>query len=117
MNQYDPFSSAQIRVIAGFAGFILLFTMLGKWKNVAAAVRDRKAMIWLANGSVFGPFLGVSFSMIAVQHTNAGIAQTIMSLVPVLIIPPTMLLTGERPGVREIIGAVIAVSGVSLFFL
>ena len=64
-----------------------------------------------------GPFLGVSFSLMAVQHTNAGIAQTIMSLTPVLIIPPAVLINKERVTWREIIGAVIAVLGVILFFV
>jgi drug/metabolite transporter (DMT)-like permease len=117
MQQYDPFSSAQIRVIAGFIGFALIFTMLGKWKELPASFSDRKAMVWLSVGAIFGPFLGVSFSMIAVQHTNAGIAQTIMSLVPVLIIPPSILISKEKPKFREIIGAIMAVIGVSLFFI
>jgi len=117
MRQYDPFSTAQIRVISGFLGFALVFTLLGKWKELPASFKDRKAMLWLGVGAIFGPFLGVSFSMIAVQHTNAGIAQTIMSLVPVLIIPPSILIKKEKPKLREIIGAVLAVIGVSLFFL
>ena len=117
MRQYDPFSTAQIRVIAGFLGFALVFTLLGKWTELPASFKDRKAMLWLGVGAIFGPFLGVSFSMIAVQHTNAGIAQTIMSLVPVLIIPPSILIKKEKPKLREIIGAVLAVIGVSLFFL
>jgi len=74
-------------------------------------------MKWLIVGSIFGPFLGVSFSLMAVQHTKAGIAQTIMSLVPVLIIPPSLLINKEKPKVREIIGALIAVAGVTVFFL
>jgi drug/metabolite transporter (DMT)-like permease len=117
MQQYDPFSSSQIRVIAGFIGFAIVFTILGKWKELPASFKDGKAMLWLAVGAVFGPFLGVSFSMIAVQHTTAGIAQTIMSLVPVLIIPPAMVISGERPKLREIIGAIVAVIGVTLFFI
>lgn len=117
MQGYDPFSSAQIRVTAGFIGFAFLFTMFRKWHELPGSLKDRKAMAWLSVGTVFGPFLGVSFSMIAVQHTNAGIAQTIMSLVPVLIIPPTILMTGEKPKLKEIIGAIVAVAGVSLFFL
>ncbi|MBK7172550.1 MAG: DMT family transporter [Bacteroidales bacterium] len=117
MKNYDPFSSAQIRVFAGFIGFALLFTILRKWNEVPASIRNRKAMLWLVIGSIFGPFLGVSFSMIAVQHTNAGIAQTIMSLVPIIIIPPAIMITGVWPKMREIIGALLAVAGVSLFFI
>lgn len=117
MGSYDPFAASHIRVMTGFAGFAILFTFLRKWSDLPAAFKDKLSMKYLVIGSVFGPFLGVSFSLLAVQHTNAGIAQTIMSLVPVFIIPPAMYLNKERPSVREVIGAVIAVSGVALFFI
>ena len=117
MRDYDPFAASHIRVITGFIGFAVLFFMLGKYKELPASFRDSKSMKWLAVGSFFGPFLGVSFSLMAVQHTNAGIAQTIMSLTPVLIIPPAVLINKERVTWREIIGAVIAVLGVILFFV
>jgi len=117
MRDYDPFAASHIRVITGFISFVILFFILRKWKELPSSFRDRKAMKWLIVGSVFGPFLGVSFSLMAVQHTSAGIAQTIMSLTPVLIIPPAVFIKKEKVTGREIIGAVIAVTGVILFFI
>lgn len=117
MRNYDPFAASQIRVIAGFLGFSILFSILRKWKEVPNAVKNTNAMKWLLLGTLFGPFLGVSFSLMAVQRTNAGIAQTIMSLVPVLIIPAAVIFKKEKVHVREVVGAFIAVSGVALFFL
>jgi len=117
MGDYDSFSSSQIRVITGLIGFAILFLILGKYKELPTSFRDRTAMKWLIVGSIFGPFLGVSFSLIAVQHTSAGIAQTIMSLTPVLIIPPAVFINKEKVTVREIVGAVVAVFGVILFFI
>jgi drug/metabolite transporter (DMT)-like permease len=40
-----------------------------------------------------------------------------MSLTPVLIIPPAVLINKEKVTGREILGAIIAVSGVVLFFV
>jgi drug/metabolite transporter (DMT)-like permease len=117
MRDYDSFSSSQIRVISGFIGFAILFFVLGKYKELPTSFRDKTAMKWLVVGSIFGPFLGVSFSLIAVQNTSAGIAQTIMSLVPVLIIPPAVLINKERVTGREILGAFVAVCGVVMFFI
>lgn len=117
MRNYDPFAASHIRVITGFIGFAILFFVLGKYRELPASFRDTKSMKWLTVGSFFGPFLGVSFSLMAVQHTNAGIAQTIMSLTPVFIIPPAVLINKERVSVREIFGAVIAVCGAVLFFV
>jgi drug/metabolite transporter (DMT)-like permease len=117
MRNYDSFASSHIRVISGFVGFAILFFILRKYKELPTSFRDTKAMKWLLIGSIFGPFLGVSFSLIAVQNTSAGIAQTIMSLVPVLIIPPAVLINKEKVTAREIIGAIIAVLGVAMFFI
>jgi drug/metabolite transporter (DMT)-like permease len=117
MQGYDPFASAQIRVMAGIAGFAILFTFIGSWKNVRNAFRDPKALVQLSTGAFFGPFLGVSFSLVSIQHTSTGIASTIMAIVPILIIPPSVLLFREKVTAKEIIGAFLAVGGVALFFL
>ena len=117
MREYDPFAASHIRVISGFIGFAILFLVLGKYKELPGSFRDTKAMKWLLVGSIFGPFLGVSFSLMAVQHTDAGIAQTIMSLTPVLIIAPAVYFNKERVTGREILGAIVAVIGVILFFV
>jgi len=55
--------------------------------------------------------------LLAVKHTTTGVASTIMGIVPVLIIPPAVLFFKEKVTLKEIIGSVIAVGGVALFFL
>ncbi len=117
MRGYDAFASAQIRVLAGIAGFVILFAFWNVWKTAYKAFSNRKAMIQLSVGAFFGPFLGVSFSLLAVQLTTTGIASTIMAMVPVLIIPPAFLLFKEKVTLKEILGAILAVGGVALFFL
>jgi drug/metabolite transporter (DMT)-like permease len=74
-------------------------------------------MIPTSVGAFFGPFLGVSFSLIAIKFTEAGIASTIMALVPVLIILQAVILYKQKVTPAEIAGAVISVGGVALFFL
>jgi len=117
MQDYNAFAASQIRVLAGLAGFIILFSIMRRWSKVASAVTDKKAMAGVFSGSVFGPFLGVSFSLIAVKYTQVGIASTIMSISPVIILPFSYFLFKEKFGWSEIIGAIVTVTGVSLFFL
>lgn len=117
MQGYDSFASTQIRVIAGIAGFAFLFTVMGFWKHAFLALSKRKPMLQLSLGAVFGPFLGVSFSLIAIKYADTGIAATIMALVPVLIIPPSVILYKEKVTFKEVGGAILAVAGVAMFFL
>lgn len=116
MKDYDPFLSTQIRIIAAIIGFTVLFSVLGIWPKVFSALRNKPAMLSISIGSVFGPFLGVSLSLLAIQYTTTGIAATIMSIVPILIIVPSIVIFKEKVKAKEIIGAVIAVCGVILFF-
>ena len=76
-----------------------------------------KAMISTSIGSFFGPFLGVSLSLAALQYTTTGIASTIMAMVPIFIIPPSILLFRHKVTAREMLGTLISLSGVALFFL
>ena len=117
MGNYNAFAATQIRIIAGVIGFGLFITLWRKWGNVTKAVRNSKAMLRIGIGSFFGPFLGISFSLFAVQHTNAGIASTIMAMVPVLIIPASVIFLKQKATYKEILGAVISVLGVALFFV
>ncbi|MFH1159506.1 MAG: DMT family transporter [bacterium] len=117
MQQYDAFAASQIRVLAGILGFAVLFTILRRWRDVLLGLTFRKPMMQLSLGAFFGPFLGVSFSLIAIKYTNTGIAATLMSIVPVLIIVPSVLFFKEKVTFKEVIGAVLAVGGVALFFL
>lgn len=117
MGEYNAFSATQIRGFAGILGFTILFFPLKKWGRVRDALVHKSGLIFTSIGAFFGPFLGVSFSLLAVQHTEAGVASTIMAIVPVLIIPPAVLFFRERVTFREVVGAFLAVGGVALLFV
>ncbi len=117
MRDADPFTSSQIRVIAGTIGFIVLFAIMNKWSLLKPAFNRPSTLGFVTAGSFLGPFLGVSFSLMAIKHTTTGIASTIMALVPVLLIPPAIILLKEKVTLRDILGSVIAVCGVAIFFI
>lgn len=117
MEDYDPFAATQIRLIAGMAGFVIIVTGMRRWKKVFRGFSSKQGMTGTAVGAFFGPFLGVSFSLLAVKYTETGIASTIMAIVPVLIIPPAIILYREKITSLEIVGAFISIAGVSLLFL
>jgi drug/metabolite transporter (DMT)-like permease len=117
MQNMNAFEATQIRIMAGMVGFTIVITAFKRWPHLLGALRDLKAMKFMTLGSFTGPFLGVSFSLLAVQHTDTGVAATLMALTPVMIIPPAILLNKERIKIIEIIGALISIAGVALFFL
>jgi len=117
MGSYNAFAATQIRIIAGFAGFIVFALAFGRIKNMWQVWYNKPAMKSIIIGSFFGPFLGVSFSLLAIQYTSAGIASTIMSIVPVLLLLYLAIFKQQSVQWKEWMGAFICISGVSLLFL
>jgi len=117
MKDYDPFAATQIRIIAGIFGYTILVTFLARWVSVMKATKNNSGMALTSLGAFFGPFLGVSFSLIAIKYTEAGIASTIMALVPVFIIIPAVVFFKEKVTIPEVLGAIVSVAGVALFFV
>jgi drug/metabolite transporter (DMT)-like permease len=115
MADYDAFASTQIRVFAGIAGFAIVITLWRWWPRVREATRDAKAMGPTALGAVFGPFLGVGLSLLAVQLAPTGVASSVMATTPILMLPVSWM-RGEKFGWAGALGAVIAVAGVALLF-
>ncbi|HNT41192.1 MAG: DMT family transporter [Bacteroidales bacterium] len=117
MAGYDVVASVQIRVITGIVGFAAVLLFMHKSGNLLVAVKNAGAMRRITVGSFFGPFLGVSFSLLAVRYTSTGVASALMSIVPVLIIAPSAVLLKEKITFREVAGAIVSVVGVVTFFL
>lgn len=113
MGDYDPFAATQIRVMIGVLGFAAVVTGLGWWGKIGEALRDREAMQSTAIGAVFGPFLGVGCSLIAIQLAPTGIAATLMATTPIMMLPVAWI-RGERFGWAGVLGALIAFVGVVL---
>lgn len=117
MGDYDAVAATQIRAIFGFVSFALLVTFLKRWRRVLRTSSDGTVMKAITIGTVFGPFIGVALSLYAVQHTETGIASALMALTPIFIILPTAIMFKEKITAQQVIGAVISITGATIFFL
>ena len=112
-----PFSANFYRCVAGIIGFLILLYYRGEMGSLREAVHDGKGLSVATATTIFGPFVGVGFSLMAVQYTAAGIASTLMAMTPIIILLPSYWLFHEKITWRSVIGAIISVFGVSFFFL
>ena len=100
---------------------VLYFLMLSYFRDemghLREALHDRKGLSVATATTIFGPFVGVGFSLMAVQYTAAGIASTLMAMTPIIILLPSYWLFHEKITWKAVVGAFISVIGVSLFFL
>jgi drug/metabolite transporter (DMT)-like permease len=113
----NPLSAALMRMLwAGpFVWVCVIFA--GRLPEAQKAAGNLDGIKYTAAGAVVGPFLGMTLSMVAVANAQVGVAQTLMSLMPVFIIPVIWIVYSEKTNLRGIIGAIVAVVGVAILFL
>ncbi len=80
-------------------------------------LEDRRGGWLTVLGAVLGPYIGVTFSLIAITYANVGIAATIMATTPVMMLPIARIMFKERLRPGAIVGALMAVAGVAVLFL
>lgn len=117
IGDYDPVSATQIRIFAAIIGLGLISLITTRGANIKNAIKSFEGLKYTTIGAFFGPYLGVTLSLFALQRINAGIVSTLMGLTPVIIILPEILIFKKKIKLMEIAGALIAVSGTAVFFL
>jgi drug/metabolite transporter (DMT)-like permease len=114
VDGYPPISATVIRIFVGLVVLWAIAAARGQIRTTVAAWQDTQAFRALIAGATSGPFLGIWFSLIAVQNARLGIASTLMALPPVLLIPMEYLAYRRPVSVRSVIGTLIAMAGVTL---
>ncbi|MDR3666006.1 MAG: DMT family transporter [Ignavibacteriaceae bacterium] len=114
----NGFVATFIRIFSSVIIFLPILLIFRKFKNpITTYKKNTRALASTIGGTVFGPYLGITFSMVAVANTNVGIACTLMSTMPVLMLPLVKYIYKEKLSWRAIIGAFITVIGVGILFL
>jgi drug/metabolite transporter (DMT)-like permease len=114
LGDCDAVGATYIRVLGGIAGFIVLVTLGRRWPAVLKATGDRRAMGIMVCGAIVGPFVGVICYLVALKHCQVGVVATIISTMPVLILPFVIFVYHEKVSPRAAIGAAISVLGVAI---
>lgn len=117
-GDFPTLSGQIIRVsIAAVAIWILTFISRKARVTYQTLKSQPKAVSYILIASFLGPFLGVFFSLLAIQNTKIGIASTLMSLQPIILIPIGYYYFKETITVRAIIGTIVTLVGVAVIFL
>jgi drug/metabolite transporter (DMT)-like permease len=117
-GDFAPFQANAIRMLAA-AIFVWAWTIYDRQAgNTFTELQGKPKVIGLlALGAFIGPVLGVTGSLLAVQHAEIGVASTLMSLTPIILLPVSHFVFKEKIGWPAILGTVVAIAGVSILFL
>ena len=115
---YSPITGNTIRMLAAVVVLWGLVLLQGKAGRTVGAIRANPRILGvLALASFTGPVLGASASLMAVQHTEVGIASTLIALPPVFLLPVGWVLFKERFDLVAVLGTLVAIGGVAILFL
>jgi drug/metabolite transporter (DMT)-like permease len=113
-----PISANLVRVCAGFLALGTWQALRGELVPNARRLRAGSTAWLILFGAFFGPVLGVVLSLYAIQHaTYLGVASTLMSLSPVILLPVSVLLDKEKVSLRAVAGTLISIGGATALFL
>lgn len=117
LRDTSPIPATQIRLLGGLAGMGLMVVISRKGLNMKKVFSSANGRLVIMTGAVLGTLIGVSLSMTALKLTKGAIASTLMSTMPVLILPISVFILKEKLSLRDIAGALISVAGMAVLFL
>ena len=117
-SNINGFLATFVRLFSATILILPVSVLLKRYQNPITLFKsDTKGLALTLGGTFFGPFLGITLSLIAISNTSVGIASTLMATVPVLMLPIGKFVFKDHINLKAIIGAVIAVAGVAILFL
>jgi len=115
---FSPVSANLIRVTAGVLSLYTWQALRGELVSNLGKLRDTRAATLIGLGSLVGPVSGVVLSLYAINHARyLGVASTLMSLSPVMLLPYAWLVEKEPLSLRATVGTLVTVAGTGAMFL
>lgn len=117
-GEYSALSAVVIRMVVAMAVLWLITLFTGQLGSVLKNVyQNRRALTYIAGGSIIGPVTGVWLSLVSIQATFVGVASTLMSLTPVVLLPIARWGYKENLSSRAVLGTLISMLGVAVIFI
>lgn len=117
-GELNGFAASFIRLFSASIIILLLAATFRRYKNpIRIYPKDSYSTKVILIGTIFGPVLGITGSLIAIEYAKVGIASTLMATMPIIMLPISRFYFKEKLDWKAIIGAFVAVMGTAIIFL
>ena len=118
LGNFSPFQGNVIRMSAAMLALWLMAAFQKQIRPTIQTLRQNvPALKQLALAAFIGPVLGVTSSLLAVQHAEVGVASVLTSLSPIFLLPVSYFILKEKIGWQAVAGTLLAMAGVFTLFL
>ena len=117
LQEMEPLAATQVRLIGGLLGMGVIFLLDRRWKHLLDVIRSPRGRLTILSGAVLGTLFGVVLSMIAIRWSKAAVASTLMSTMPVLILPISVFILKEKLRPKDLFGAALSLVGSAVLFM
>ena len=115
-----PLLGAFIRLTVGVLAVMVVINLFETtpYKGIKQHLKELTsgALLWLIGAIFVGTFLALWLQQVALKHANPAIAQTLIATIPLFILI-IYLIKGQRVSAKSALGTLVAVGGISLFFV
>ena len=117
-GELNGFAASFIRLFSASIIILPLAATFRRYKNpLNIYPKDSYSTKVILIGTLFGPVLGITGSLIAIEYAKVGIASTLMATMPIIMLPISRFYFKEKLEWKSIIGAFVAVIGAAIIFL
>jgi drug/metabolite transporter (DMT)-like permease len=116
VSSIGAIQATQLRIVGGLLAMFVIHLFTKNKDNLFSAIKNKSVISKMSIAGFLGPALGVWFSLLALQHTSAGVAATLTSTMPIMILPFSIFYYKEKIGIVEILGTVMSIVGIGILF-
>jgi drug/metabolite transporter (DMT)-like permease len=117
-GELNGFSASFLRLFSASIIILPIASTFRRYKNPFNIYpKDIYSTKVILIGTIFGPVLGITGSLIAIEYAKVGIASTLMATMPIIMLPISRFYFKEKLEWKSIIGAFVAVIGAAIIFM
>lgn len=105
-----------IRLLFGFASLYIISLVLRRLTITTKPIltNEKNTLPIIFFGTIMGPVLGVSLSLLAIQKIEVAVAQTIFALLPLFVLPISFVVYKEKITLQAVFACIVSLIGVLL---
>jgi drug/metabolite transporter (DMT)-like permease len=113
VENFNPIYATWIRMlVATIFVYLIGAFKINLWVEFKTITFDATKIKPVLIGTLFGPIIGVSFSMLAAANLEASVVQTLFSLLPVFVLFGAVIILKEKVPMKSYLAVLVSIIGV-----